>query len=330
MAAKGEVLVTGADGRLGTAVVQALVRGKVRVRALCLPGQGVSRLKAMGVRAEGVDISDFSNFQRLRAACRGASAVLHLAGQVDYSAPDDELVRNNYLATSQLANAAVAEGVRRFVFVSSTSIYRGVSLGPGEHISESTLPLPANAYGRSKLAAENALRASPLEYVILRPPIVYGKGFREGFRQVVGRIRAGRMRLVGDGANSVSFIHVDDLARAVLLAMRTRAVREDFIVTSGESFTQRELFEAVANELAVEPPKKHVSKRMALLAARLDAWRSRLLGRKTRFPEEYLHTLSEHRQYDIGKARRLLRFSPRVKFASGLKRFIREISAAGG
>ncbi len=318
-----KVLVTGAAGRLGSKVVAALLKKKkYAVRVLDIPGAFSSKRFSSSVEVFEADLGDFSSFQKLRRACRGVRAVLHIAGKIEYGADEHDMIRNNFFATSQLANAAQREGVKRLVFISSTSVYRGVKLAAGEVITEKTQPQPVNAYGRSKLAAENAVKASGLQYVILRPPIIYGPRFTEGFRQVVNAIRIGKMKIVGDGANCIAFIHVDDLVQAVLLALEAKAVGEDFIVTSGESFTQKQLFDAVAAELKVSPPSKRVSKTMAHLLARLNSWKHGLLGGKNRFPVEYLHTISEHRQYDVSKAKKILGYSPKVKFSEGLKEFV--------
>ncbi|MFH1200033.1 MAG: NAD-dependent epimerase/dehydratase family protein [Candidatus Micrarchaeota archaeon] len=326
----GPVLVTGANGRLGLMVVKELARKKVPVRAVILPGSDACAIEGLCKEFYEIDLSDASNFQKIRAACRGTTAIAHLAGLVDYSASPSRLMENNFFSTSQLASAAQCEGVKRFVFVSSTSIYRGVKLLPGEKISEKTPPRPQNAYGESKLAAENALRASFLEYVILRPPIVYGPGFQDGFRQVVGGIRAGKLPFIGSGSNCVAFIHANDLSSAVVAAISCRAVREEFIVTSGESFTQAQLFEAVAAQVGTRAPSRRIPRRIAYLAAALNSAKSRLLRQKNKFPAEYVHTLSEHREYDISKARALLKFVPKVKFASGLAAFIASLGKTGG
>ena len=80
----------------------------------------------------------------------------------------------NQLATAELARAAAAAGVRRFVFMSSMRAQAGAAAD--QPLTEADAPRPTDAYGRSKLAAEAAVRAAGVPYTILRPALVYGPG----------------------------------------------------------------------------------------------------------------------------------------------------------
>jgi UDP-glucose 4-epimerase len=124
----------------------------------------------------------------------------------------------NHLATARLAAQAEAAGVRRFVFLSSIKVHGDSSdraLGPGD------APAPADAYGRSKLAAERALAeaANAMSVVVLRPPLVYGPGVKGNFRTMMNAIRRGWPLPLGAIENRRSLIYVGNLADAIRAAL---------------------------------------------------------------------------------------------------------------
>ncbi|MBB3911591.1 NAD-dependent epimerase/dehydratase family protein [Sphingomonas desiccabilis] len=126
----------------------------------------------------------------------GADAVIHVAGVVNAPTPDG-FTRGNVDGTCAILSATQAAGIRRFVHVSSLAAREpGLSL-----------------YGRSKAGAEDAVRASPLAWTMVRPPAVYGPGDLE----MLELFRAARWGVVPmPPAGRLSLIHVDDLARLLL------------------------------------------------------------------------------------------------------------------
>lgn len=127
---------------------------------------------------------------------RGADAVIHIAGVVNAPTPEG-FTRGNIDGTRAVLAAAEAAGLRRFVHVSSLAARK-----PG-----------LSQYGRSKAGAEDAVRASPLAWTMVRPPAVYGPGDLE----MLELFRAARLGVLPmPPAGRLSLIHVDDLARLLL------------------------------------------------------------------------------------------------------------------
>lgn len=152
---------------------------------------------------------DLANHAALDALCKGADAVIHIAGVVN-AANRDGFEIGNVRGTANIVAAAKRARVRRFVHVSSLSARE-----PG-----------LSDYGASKAAADAEVQASGLDWVIVRPPAVYGPGDKE----MLGVFKAARFGLglaPGGRAGRISVIHVDDLARALLaLAADTSIQRE--------------------------------------------------------------------------------------------------------
>ncbi|MFH0971533.1 MAG: NAD-dependent epimerase/dehydratase family protein [Candidatus Micrarchaeota archaeon] len=324
------ILITGATGRVGRELLGRLLaekkyRGKLRILAHNL----FEAQKMYGSKVEIYqgDLSSEHDFIALAEACKNVDLIVHLAGLVDYSASGSEFMAANYHGTLKLIKAAkLQRKPPKFIFLSSTSIYRGAK---SEQISEKTKPFPSNAYGRSKLAAEGALRESGLDYLILRSPIIYGKGFKTGIGDVVKLIKKRRMPILGNGNNHIAYIHISDLVDALVSAINSKLKNQEFIFSSGEAKTQNELFEAVAKELHVPSPRIHIPTSVAYLSTSAIRLLYRLLGLKPKIFKEYVHTLAESRVYNISKAKKMLHFRPKIKINDGIKEMILSMQEKG-
>lgn len=310
------VLVTGAGGRLGRKLVQALYAKEFQLVLLDRDAETVKEsLKNSGAKAGAkiiqCDIASCDE-EALARALAGVDAVVHLAALLDYSAPRAKIFAVNVEGTRKLAAASKKAGVKRFVFASSTSVWRGAR----GLLDEESSVQPVNAYGESKLLAEGVLEKSGLPYVILRIALIYGQGFEEGFKQVVLLVKKKRMPLIGSGRNRIGFVHVDDVVQAFLLALtKKEALNQTFLIASGENLSQKKLLETLARELGAPAPRMRVPKFLAYFAAWLSE-RGLLFGGRLR--REHVGTLCEDRCYDITKARRVLGFKPRVEFEKAL------------
>lgn len=211
------VLLTGGTGFVGPAVARALVRAGHEVRCLVRRSSDLRALQESGV-ALGFANGDVCERGSLDAALTGMQAVVHVAG-LTKCIRSDELYRVNAGGTRNLAEAAVAAGVKRFVHCSSLSVAGPIAAGRPSR--EEDVPAPVSHYGRSKLAAEEALRhhAGRLSLTIVRPPIVYGprdRDFLEVFRMAARRVavKPGLFR-----EKRYSMIYVEDLGLALASAL---------------------------------------------------------------------------------------------------------------
>jgi UDP-glucose 4-epimerase len=187
--------------------------------------------------------------------------------------------------TRRLATAAWSAGVRRIVFASSVKV-NGEATPIDRPFTEDDAPAPLDAYGRSKLAAEDALRSSAedagREAVILRLPLVYGPGVKGNFAVLLAWLAAGRALPVGAVRNRRSMLCVANACAALDTAVRhPRAANRTFLVCDDEAQSTpglcRKLAEAIgvpARLPAVPLPLLRVA---ATLAGRVEAL-NRLTG----------------------------------------------------
>jgi nucleoside-diphosphate-sugar epimerase len=208
-------LLTGATGFLGTAIVRALRGRNYRLRT-----SGRRRLTANDLpNYQAADLRDQAAVARL---VKGVDVVISAAGLTHgHGTPvqrDDDFWRINADGAESLIRAAEMAGVRRFILVSSISVY-GRRCPP---YTESAPCFPANAYAQSKLAAERIsteiARAAGMELVILRMAPICGEGARGNIDRLLQAIDRKRFIWIGSGTNRKSLIHVDDAASACVTA----------------------------------------------------------------------------------------------------------------
>jgi nucleoside-diphosphate-sugar epimerase len=252
---------------------------------------------------------DLSDPRRLGRFFLGASDVIHLAATIDYGASLRSMINANAVPARNVAEACAATG-SRMILMSSTSVARKSSALP---ITEDDAPSPANAYGKSKLLSEEAVRASGCAHVIARFPIIYGEGFSEGFSQVVKMAREGTLRIIGGGGNKISFINIADAVSAYDSVLAHREVDEGVFYFVGESLPQAECYGRICAALGVAPPKKRVSRWVAMALARARGVLHRLRGKKPALSAENIGTLADNREFSCQKARETFGWGPRVR-----------------
>jgi nucleoside-diphosphate-sugar epimerase len=157
-----------------------------------------------------------------------------------------ELFAANRDGTKAMVDAAVRAEVTRFVQISSAASGGPAALGAARAGIDET-DAPVTMYGRSKLAAEELVRAAPLQWTILRPPAVYGPRDLTNFLDVFRTVkRFGIGPVFGDGSQQLSLVHVVDLAAASIAAgEHDAAVGKVYYVNHPEIVTSRELVHAI-------------------------------------------------------------------------------------
>jgi len=221
------VLVTGATGFIGSALIGAFAAQGRALRA-------ASRRRPPHSFPAGVEVfahGDFGDNVDWRQALDGVDGVIHLAGiaHAGSGIAANRYDRVNRLATERLAKEAARAGIGRFVFVSSLRAQSGPT---ADHVlTENDAPMPSDAYGRSKFAAEEAVRVSGVPFTILRPVVLYGPGVK-GNVALLARVAASHWPLpLKNFANRRSLLGIDNFISAVAFVLSSPAAHgETYIV----------------------------------------------------------------------------------------------------
>jgi nucleoside-diphosphate-sugar epimerase len=306
----GRFLVTGANGFVGLSLCTELMR-----RGLQAKGATRSRCALpSGVEATIVGaINDETNWAD---ALHDVDVLIHLAARVhvmsdESSDPLAEFRKVNVAGTEHLARAAAANGVRRFVYVSSIKV-NGEVTSEGEKFSESDVPDPQDPYGISKMEAEQALHRvaaeTGLEVVIVRPPLVYGANVKGNFAQMLKVLAGGVPLPLASVHNRRSLIYVGNLVDALILcAMHPAAAGQTYLVSDGEDVSTPDLLRQLSEAMDRPACLFHCPQALLKLAGRLTG-KSDQIGR-----------LLGSLQVDSSKIRRELDWTPPYTLQQGLR-----------
>ncbi len=265
-------LVTGATGLLGSHIAEQLRRRGFPVRAICRAGSDTAFLRGIGVELIQGDLSDAAS---LRRACEGADCVYHAAARVGDWGPWRDFVEVSIEGTRRLMDAAVEARVRRFLHISSISVYGHLD-GEGRVFDESA-PIGQNLYrwsyySRAKVEAERlvweAHRAGRVPVTVVRPSWMYGQRDRASLPRLIDSIRRGKLRLMGDGENRLNLVNAANVGEACVLAGNAeRAVGEAYNCSHDGAITQASFFNRVSAALGAAPIQRSIAYPIARSAA---------------------------------------------------------------
>lgn len=328
MNASAPVLVTGATGFIGAHLARALRIQGSEVRALVREGRDGSSLEADGIRVVRGDLTDARS---LHSAVDGCDTVFHLAAATSRTAAHsvDAYTRTNSDGTLALLHACNSTAVRHAVICSSSGVYGRLASIPAH---EEVALRPDTLYRRSKLAAERVtwpfLQGQQTTVAIARPSAVYGEG-SENWLPLFRNVQTGRLRMLGDGMHPYHVTHVDDVVTGLLCCRRREAAGRIYNIAAATCPTLRDLFITIADVLGVPFAPTvlptwpfHRPARTFSAALRLVGHEPSIAGRVALF--------TEHRAYDIDRARREIGYAPSVTLREGVERTVAWYRATGG
>ena len=273
--------MTGANGFIGKAISRALIHhGFEVIGAVRQPFEldGASILKISGVDGQ----TDWSE------SLAGVECVIHTAARTHVikdtaASPYEEFYKVNVAGTLNLAQQAVKQGVRRFIFISSIGVNGNHSSKP---FNESDRPNPREPYAVSKYEAEQKLmvlaKETELQVVIIRPPLVYGLNAPGNFGSLMRWVNKGVPLPLGAINNKRSLVALDNLVSFVIHCVdHPKAANEIFLIADGEDVSTTELITQTAKALGKKPLLIPVPVGLMQLAAKIlgqEAMANRLFG----------------------------------------------------
>lgn len=321
------VLVTGAAGALGGAIVERLIQQIHPLRAF------VRRRGTPNVPA-GVDVTvgDLGDPVAVDAAVRGAAVVIH-AGAATHGRWIEQQT-STVVGTRNIIDACLRHGVEQLVYISSLSVIDWAGPQNGEPITESSpqepMPHLRGAYTQAKLEAEMLVRRAVAEQglpaVILRPGQIFG-GKLPLINAAVAREILGRQVILGDGRIRLPLVYIDDVVDAVLAAMERRLKSGEIVQLVDDALpTQNEILQAALGSRAkvVRLPRAAVFAMGSL--SELAMWPLRRTSPISRYR---LRSALARRTYAGYNAKRLLDWKPRVGVAGGIDILLKNGGAYG-
>ncbi|GEM_PF-2036994 len=247
-----KILVTGVSGLVGNLIARRLAFEGHQVHALTRTAGGVAHV--MDVVAK-VEIGDLTIPATLDKAVDGIETIVHCAGLVGSGRGNtDDYFRVNAEGTRALAEAARKKGVKRFVFMSTAGVY-GLNMLKG-NVDETTPLRKSNGYTNSKIAAEEIVRSSGLEYVILRPYWITGGGDRFLIPAVAPKLLNDTFTYLGDGQQQWSLSVVENIGAVAAMAATHPKAGSQIYNVADATVKISDTIEVIAKALGVPAPTR--------------------------------------------------------------------------
>lgn len=302
-----KILVTGATGFVGTALVRLLKR---QGHALVLVANQ-NAAKTSQHHFHSLDISTRPDWRPLLIGC---DVVVHLAARVhvmkESENADQEYLKLNVEATNHLAQQALESGVKRFIYLSSLKV-NGECNVYERAFTEQDTQNPVGSYAQSKYQAEQILfdlaRKSSLEVTVIRPPLVYGPNVRANFQSLLSVVYNQRPLPFAGIKNQRSYVYVENLVSLIARCLdHPKAANECFFVSDGHDLSTPQLIAACATALGVKPKLFYVPQSVL-------HWFSKFLRK-----EAFYQRLCGDLTVDISKSKRLLGWRPQFSVEAGM------------
>jgi uncharacterized protein YbjT (DUF2867 family) len=279
-----KVLVTGATGFTGSRIVPLLLKSGYEVRCFVRETSDRSPLASLPVEWA---IGDLSTPQALTSALHGVDALINIASL-------------GFGHAENIIASAKAAGVKRAVFISTTAIFTQLNAG-----SKST-----------RLAAEETIRASGLDYTILRPTMIYGSPRDRNMWRLIRLLKISPiLPIFGDGESLQQPIFVDDVAQSVLLVLQNDAtIHKSYNIAGKSPLTYNQVIDTVASALGRRVWKLHLP-HMPIVRALQFTERMKL---RLPIKAEQVLRLNENKAFSYEEAKQDFGFNPR-SFEDGIK-----------
>ena len=313
------ILVTGANGLLGSAIVTYLLANGHRVRGLRRSGSDMQLLNSVEEKVEWAE-GDVLDVLALEKAFEGVTYVIHTAAIVSFTPKDQkQMYQINVQGTANVVNLALEVGVKKMAFVSSVA-----ALGrPDPRMIDASKPTvidenqkweesPLNShYGKSKYLAEIEVWrgvAEGLSAVVVNPSMVLGEGDWTRSSTQLFKYVFDENKYYTEGL--INYVDVLDVAEATVKLLVSEVKNERFVLSAG-STTYRELFAKMAEGFGKRPPSKLVSPFLTEIIWRVEAARSWLTGSKPLITKETAKTARTKFIYNGEKIQKALGFTYR-------------------
>ncbi|WP_291569575.1 NAD-dependent epimerase/dehydratase family protein [Clostridium sp. UBA4548] len=301
-----KVLITGANGMIGIAIVNEFIDKY----ELVLVDPYTDKIDKFKNKATVLK-NNLNNITEWENNLNGVNTVVHLAAAVHWKPKNKEeeqqFIDTNAKGTKKLYEACTKHGVERFLFFSTNDVYEASD----KLITEDTPVNPQSIYGKSKLLAEQYLledsKKSNTAVCIFRPASVYGENDKGSMKSLIGLCKKGIVPMIGNGANKKALLYTKDIVQAVkrYVDCKNNLHGEVFNISSGD-FGYKEMIDAICSIFEIKPFRLYIP-----------GWFCKNIASKLG-PIKKLAVAGETKIVSNEKAEKLLRYKKKYSLVEGL------------
>jgi nucleoside-diphosphate-sugar epimerase len=318
------VCVTGCNGFIGSHVARRFAAAGHSIAGLVRRQSSLAFLEGVPVDLFRGDVTDAASLPPFLA---GADLVVHVAGLAADWGPYAQFERVNLHGTENVARAAAAAGARRLVHISTAAVH---GFAHARHMDErQPFARTIFPYCETKKAAEEWLFRTDhgsMEVTAVRPGNVFGERDHTFIEKYLDAMRAGQLAYIDRGCRWTCPVYAENLVDGIeRAALEPQAAGEAFLITDGLDIDWKTFTEAFASALGITASSRSVPFRLAYAAAAAMEACWRAVGSRTPPLLTRYRIMNGGRDYhfSIEKARRVLRFTPRVPFEEAVARTVR-------
>jgi UDP-glucose 4-epimerase len=323
------ILVTGATGFIGQHLVHALLEQGASVNVLSRrpPPEGVQKYKTV--------VGDLTRPDTLERICDGMDFVFHLGG---YAHAVDQLdgksEKINWQVTVEgtraLIEQSIKAGVSRFLFFSSV---KAMGEGGEDCLDEAVEGRAVTPYGKAKREAEKLVLEAGrhgLPATVLRVPMVYGPGCKGNLPRMIRTIARGMFPPLPEIGNKRSMVDVRDVVEAALLAASNPAATgKIYLVTDGQAYSTRQIYEWICAEVGRPVPHWTIPLSLIKVVAHAGDLIGRIRGRRLFIDTEALDKMTGSAWYSSDKISHELNYRPSHTLKSSMHEIVAEVRKSG-
>lgn len=319
-----KILLTGATGGLGFRTLERLV-GNPKIEKIIATGRVIKPTHFVENNKVNYILGDLEDANFVSNLVEQVDCIIHAAALSSPWGKYDEFEKANVFTMKNLINAAKMHKIKRFVYVSTPSLYFD---GQDRFDVKESDPLPkkfVNAYSKTKYEAELALEKSKIPYIILRPRALIGRGDTIIMPRLIRAFQEGKLKIIGDGKNIVDLTSLANVADSIELALFVgcKGINQIYNITNGEPVKLWETIEKVLSLLGYEMNQKKVPYSIVKFISQIMELKAKL----TNYKEPALTTygvgiLAKSFTMDISKAKSLLEYSPKVSTDEAIDEFV--------
>jgi len=310
------ILITGAKGFIGTHLSSELLKRGYSVRGAVRNSIGYDKQASNHDIAVVGDIGPNTNW---RNSLDSVDTVIHLASVTHQSAilsDETTFTRVNVLGTEQLMTSCIEAGIKRIIFISSVKVYGEGDFSDITLDESSIVGKGCDGYGRSKLEAErsikNIAKHSPIEFVIIRVPLVYGGQVRGNFESLLKLLKTGIPLPFLGIKNKRSMISIDNLVDFIRCCIsHPKASNNTFLVSDNDDLSLARLVKIIRTDMKI-PIRLFYTPKLLLRAF------FALLGRSNQFKK-----LSGNLRVSPIKAEKILGWKPITSVETALAKTVK-------
>jgi nucleoside-diphosphate-sugar epimerase len=254
---------------------------------------------------------DITDINSIEEAFKDVDYVMHFAANVRDYGPEQPFYDINYQGTKNLAFLSEKYNVKRFIFLSHIRYESNSDFG---------------LYAKTKYLAENFLleknKENNLPVVIIRPGNVYGPGATTWVLRILGLLKKNKILFIDDGKGIFLHTYIDNLLDVIMLSLQNNEViGDDFNITDDDhSITWKKYFDDLAEIAKLKPVSRNISKKTALRIGKFMIFLNKIFKIEPWVTPVAVNILTNYDHISIEKAKKILKYSPKVNYEEGLKK----------